>query len=310
VKQVREKAGDPVEPWQLDYVPHGINPEKFYPIAADDKEGQENLKTVRQKLFGPNEENIKFSLLYNSRNIRRKMTSDLILAYNKFLTEMIPEEERDSCRIVLHTDPVDQNGTDLIRVFKDLAPEAKFVFSRDRTDQETLNVLYNAVDVLALISSNEGFGLTVAEALMTETPVIVNVTGGIQDQCGFVDENGDYLDPEKHFNYEWGSNADGRYKKHGKWVFPVWPKTRSIVGSPATPYIFDDRCDWNDVADQIYNVYKLTPRQRKNRGKAGREYCLGGGNLNAQYMCDRFIHGIETAIENVKIPERWKVYKA
>ena len=307
VKQVRDKVGDPLKPWQLDYVPHGINPEKFYPISSDDTEGQENIDKIRTTLFGKDKDTVNFSLLYSSRNIRRKMTSDLILAFNEFLT-MIPEEERDNCRLVLHTDPVDQNGTDLIRVFKDLAPDVKYVFSKDRVDQTILNCLYNTVDVLASISSNEGFGLTVAEALMTETPVIVNVTGGLQDQCGFVDDNGELLDPEKHFNYDWGTNADGRYKQHGKWVFPVWPKTRSIVGSPQTPYIFDDRCDWKDVAKQIYEVWKLTPRQRKNRGKAGREYCLGAGNLNAEYMCNKFIEGIETTLENITIPPRWEVY--
>ena len=35
------------------------------------------------------------------------------------------------------------------------------------------------------MASNEGFGLGTAEALMAGTPIVVNVTGGMQDQCGF-----------------------------------------------------------------------------------------------------------------------------
>ena len=35
------------------------------------------------------------------------------------------------------------------------------------------------------LASNEGFGLGTCESLMSGTPIIVNVTGGLQDQCGF-----------------------------------------------------------------------------------------------------------------------------
>ena len=35
------------------------------------------------------------------------------------------------------------------------------------------------------MASNEGFGLGTCESLMAGTPIIVNVTGGLQDQCGF-----------------------------------------------------------------------------------------------------------------------------
>ena len=40
-------------------------------------------------------------------------------------------------------------------------------------------------DVTINMASNEGFGLGTCESLMCGTPIIVNVTGGLQDQCGF-----------------------------------------------------------------------------------------------------------------------------
>ena len=53
--------------------------------------------------------------------------------------------------------------------------------------------LYNIADVTINIASNEGFGLGTCESLMCGTPIVVNVTGGLQDQCGFKKEDGSYL---------------------------------------------------------------------------------------------------------------------
>ena len=40
-------------------------------------------------------------------------------------------------------------------------------------------------------------------------------------------------------------------------------KSRSIQGSPPTPYIYDDRCAWEDVTDRIKEVYSIYPLGRK-----------------------------------------------
>ena len=37
-------------------------------------------------------------------------------------------------------------------------------------------------------------------------------------------------------------------------LFPVYPTSRSIQGSPPTPYIFDDRCKWEDATKRIKEV--------------------------------------------------------
>ena len=52
----------------------------------------------------------------------------------------------------------------------------------------------------------------------------------------FEDENGDWI----KFDSNFCSNHFGTYKKHGKWAIPVFPSNTSVVGSPKTPYIFDD----------------------------------------------------------------------
>ena len=300
VKQVRS-VNEPVQPWQLSYVPHGINTNRFFKIDEGHDDWEDFNKFKLEVLEGKEYE---FVVLYNSRNIRRKMTSDIILAFKTFV-DGLPEDVRDKTCLLMHTQPVDNNGTDLIAVKEAIAPDINLVFTKGRLEDKGMNALYNMSDVLINISSNEGFGLSVAEALATATPVVVNVTGGLQDQCGFRDEEGNLLDPEVHFSYDWGSNHDGRYRDHGEWVKPVWPGTRSLQGSPLTPYIFDDRADWQDVAVALREWYDMTPEEREAAGQAGQDWALGEGGLYVENMCDLFIKGMDSAFENFTPRQRY-----
>jgi glycosyltransferase involved in cell wall biosynthesis len=300
VKQVRA-VKEPVEDWQLSYVPHGINPDKFYKIKEDDEE-YEAVREMRNRLFGDKE--YKFVLFYNSRNIRRKMTSDIMMAFNQF-RDQLPDDEKDDVVLLMHTEPSDDNGTDLRAVHRDLFPDINLVFTESKFEQDGINGLYNIADVTINISSNEGFGLSVAESLMTETPVIVNVTGGLQDQCGFRDEEGNFLDPDIHYTFEQGSNHNGKYKDHGEWVIPVFPAAINIVGSPVTPYIFDDRCTILDVTNAIMSWYQRGDEKRRKAGLAGKEFCLGDGGLNSENMCNLFIESMDTAMTNFKPRQRF-----
>ncbi len=303
VKHVSRK--DPRAPWSLSYVPHGVNIKKFFPLPDDNQE----VIDIRKQLFG--DADVKFVAFYNSRNIRRKQTSDILLAFSLFMKKLSPEE-RSKCRLVLHTQLVDEHGTDLPVVIRDVIPDMEpyIIFSKDRIEAKHINLLYNVADVTINLSSNEGFGLGTCESMMAGTPIIVNVTGGLQDQCGFKNADGEYLDPEKDFTYEWGSNHDGRFKSHGDWAFPVWPVSRSLQGSPLTPYIFDDRCSWEHAADRLMEVYTLSRAERKQRGELGRQYGLNEGMFTAEKMCDLFTEHMETAWKNWLPRERFTLVKA
>jgi hypothetical protein len=144
--------------------------------------------------------------------------------------------------------------------------------------------MYNVADVVVNIGSNEGWGLSSTEAILAGTPIINNVTGGLQDQCGFTDENGEWL----RFDGEFSTNHTGKYKNHGNWVKPVFPSNRSLQGSPATPYIFDDRVKYEDVATAIMYWYGTDPEWRDTYGKEGREWALKNG-LTAEIMGNKMI---------------------
>lgn len=291
VRQVWKK--NPPEDWQVKYIPHGADAQKFKRLTTE--EDLNRLAQLKAQIFG-NECDVQFVVMYNNRNIRRKMTGDVILAYREFLLKL-PEAKRDQCRLLLHTQPVDDAGTDLVALIRDVAPEIRVVFSSERIDTTALNDLYNISDVVINMANAEGFGIGTLEAMLAERMTIATVTGGLQDQMGFRDDEGNLLDPDIHFGPTWGSNHDGRYTTHGEWTIPLFPKTRTLIGSPPTPYIFEDHADWVDAANAIRTIYDMSPEERQRRGTLGREYALQNG-FTADQMGDNFIAAIDTTLQN------------
>jgi glycosyltransferase involved in cell wall biosynthesis len=276
----------------IKYVPHGINEKQFYPLDKS----SDDFKSFRKQVFGEGE--FDFVTFYNSRNLRRKSTSDLILAFKTFI-DALPKQQADKCALVLHTDAVDDNGTDLPRVIEMLmGTKQKNIFiSNQKINTEQLNKYYNLADITALISSNEGWGLSLTESMMAGTPILANVTGGMQDQMRFEDADGNWI----KFTEAFGSNHLGKYKKHGKFAFPVFPRNISLIGSPPTPYIFDDRCDFRDVASQLLDAYalKMEDANEYNKlGEAAREWVTSDeAMMTAANMSKNVIDGIDETFE-------------
>ena len=291
----------PLEDWQVDYVPHGINPDIYKPTEVPED--------FRKQVLG--DKDYKFVLFWMNRNIKRKQPSDVIWAFKQF-KDGLPKKDQDKVCLIMHTAPVDQNGTNLIEVQKRIAPDCDIKFSTDRISQQQLNYLYNLSDCTINIAGNEGFGLVTAESVMAGTPIIVNVTGGLQDQCGFKKKSdGKYFTADDYkqigslHNYrEWEDKVT-----HGQWVKPVWPRTQTMVGSVPTPYIIDDKVDIVEVADAIRYWYDIPRQERKNRAMIGREEFLGEMGLNAKNQNECMANGILKAIENWKPKEKFNVYK-
>ncbi len=292
--------------WDSTYIPHGINEKDFYPVK-NEKERLE-MNKMKSELFRG--QDVDFSMLYINRNIRRKMTSDTIMAFREFAYRL-PKEKRDKTAFILHTQPVDGNGTDLPAVVQEMCPDLNVIFSTNKLDNKHMNFLYNIADVTINIASNEGFGLGTCESLMCGTPIIVNVTGGMQDQCGFrlKDKHLTYQDyAEIESLHDWRKWEHNEDLTHGEWVKPVWPRTRSLQGSPPTPYIFDDRCDWIDASNSIEHFYNMTPEERKECGFKGHEFVTGDdGMMSARHMGQLFIDHMETALDKWTPRKRYEV---
>jgi glycosyltransferase involved in cell wall biosynthesis len=291
-----EKRGDKV----IEYVPHGLNEKHFYPIK-DEAEVKE-LEQFRNTLFGGEQKD--FVVFFNSRNIRRKQIPDTMLAFRYFL-DTLPKEKAEKCAMVLHTEVVSEHGTDLEAVRKILFQDypSAIYFSTNKLTPQQLNQLYNIADAQILLTSNEGWGLSLTEAILAGTPIIANVTGGMQDQMRFEDEDGNWFEPTP----ELPSNHTGKLRKHGVWAFPVYPTNRSIQGSPKTPYIFDDRCTSEDAADQIKRLYKMTREERKAFGARGREWALNEAGLTGGAMGVRAIKAIDKLFDTWTPRERYEL---
>ena len=277
----------------IKYIPHGLNNTTFRPLA----DGDSGLAETKNKIN--NGKDVDFTLLFNSRNIRRKSIPDTILAWKFFMDTLTPKQ-RKKCNFILHTDPVSDAGTDLLAVINFLFPEVgsgNLILSQQKLTRDQLNQFYNIADGVILLSSAEGWGLSLTEALLTGTPIIANVTGGMQDQMRFEDKDGNWID----FDENIPSNHRGTYKTHGEWAFPVYPTSLSLVGSPKTPYIWDDRCTPEDAAKQIRALYDMSKKDRKKIGKAGYDWVTSKeAGFTAKFMGNRVIEGMDDLFSKFK----------
>jgi len=288
------------EDWQITYVPHGINKKRFFKVNKNNDKFREF-----ENKFGL--KNYSFKILYSNRNIRRKQPGDVVLSFKHFV-DQLPKEKRKECVLIMHTLPVDDNGTDLRAVCKEIIPTYNYIFTWDISgpfNDEQMNFLFNSIDVYINLASNEGFGLGSCEALTVGKMIVVNVTGGLQDQCGFYEremapDGSGYV--QKHLTeddyIELKSNHDKKIEDHGDWVKPVWPSNISLQGSPATPYIFDDRCKYQDAGEALKYLYDLGQEEREKRGNLGYKFVKDNNiGMDSKEMGKRFMNSMDTAFE-------------
>jgi glycosyltransferase involved in cell wall biosynthesis len=290
----------PKEDWAVQYVPHGIDENKFFPVINNFE-----FEAFKDNILDKKEYD--FVVLWNSRNIRRKNAPDIILSWRTFL-DQLPKEKAKKCILLMKTDPVFEHGTDLPKVVETICdPKIHNVKIIDkRFEEKELNYLYNCSDAHMFMTDNEGWGLGLTESLTAGRMIIAPVQGGMQDQMRFEDENGDWI----NFTTEWPSNADGRYKKCGEWAIPMFPKTRSIKGSPLTPYIFSSQVSIEDAAIALMKVYKMGPEERQRRGMAGRKWILSDeSKFTAKGMGQGFIDNLDKLLKEWKPQPRFRVIK-
>ena len=291
-----------IEGVDLTYLPHGVGKNKFYKI--DEKHVEfSRYYDFRDRLFKKIGLDPEFIFFFNSRNIRRKGVSNLILAY-KLFCDKIGKEAADETCLLLHCDRSDPNGTDLPATQQALAPGCNVRFTDSKFPINELNYLYNIADVTCQPSTAEGFGLSVCESLMAETPILASCIGGLQDQMGFKKEDGNYL-TVKDYSAEWPTNSDGKYKDHGEWAFPMWP-VHTLQGSPPTPYIYDSIIKISDIKDKLLETYNLGTKELERRGKLGREYVTDKNiMMTSKAMGEGFITQLENMLKYWKPRKRF-----
>jgi len=242
-----------------EYIPHAVNPADFYVMPEVD------VQKSRVELFGP-EKKDSFILFYNSRNARRKKTSDAVVAFKQF-ADSVGDVNGEKTFFVMHTDPHDHEGSNLFEVCKMLGlKNTQITFSKDRVMFDKLALMYNMADATVCISAEEGFGLSSLESLYCGTPVISSKTGGLQEQ---------------NINPDTGE------------VFGVQiePASKLLVGSQQIPYIYSDHVSHQQVVDAMKQMYDLSRSQRKELGKRARD------NVTKRYDMNNMVAQWDRAIE-------------
>lgn len=290
----------------IKYVPHGIDEKIFFPIKSHHPEYL-HLQEMKKQLFKGKE--YEFVAIWNSRNIARKCPSTILESW-KYFVDNLDEEQASKTALIMHSQPLDENGTNLFAVADMLfGNDNKYnvIFSEQRYTPEQMNLLYNCADVGILISSNEGWGLSLTEAMMCGRPIIANVSGGMQDQMRFEDSDGNWIE----FNENIPSNHKGHFDKHGKWAFPVFPSNLTLVGSQLTPYIYDDRVCAVDLSHKIHEVYltKTSP-EWEDICDSAREWVISEESMmTSKRMSNNMIEGINETLNKFKPKNKFELIK-
>jgi len=300
-KRTDKPTWKPHSDWQVSYVPHGIDSNEYKPVEVP--------LNFKNEVLGGKEYD--FLFFWSNRNIRRKQPSDVIMAFKNFCSEL-GEEKASKVALVMHTQPIDQNGTNLREVASTLAPECNVIFSDKRRTTEELNYLYNMADVTVNIAGNEGFGLTTAESVMAGTPIIVNVTGGLQDQCGFKKKSdGKYFTAEDYIQigslHKWRDWEDK--VTWGEWATPIWSRVQTLTGSVPTPYIWDDKVDIIELSEKMESVYNTPKETLVKNGLEGRRAFIEDMGLSQKNMCQQLVNGVESTFKNWKPRKRYELFK-
>ncbi len=216
------------------YLPHTVDTEVFKTLP------QEEIDKFKQTHFQKDDNRIIF--FWNNRNARRKQSNSLVFWFKEFLDKV----GHDKACLLMHTDPKDPHGPDLEAVIDELGVnEGQIMISPIKYPPERMAYLYNIADCTINISDAEGFGLSTLESLACATPIIVNMTGGLQEQV-----------------------TDGK-----EWFgIGIEPSSKALIGSQQVPFIREDRISKEDFIDALTKMYKMSSTKRKKLGLAGQQH--------------------------------------
>ena len=253
-------------PTKTNFIPHALPEEIHFPLS------DQQILEAKPNVLGPDRAD-HFVLFWINRNARRKRPSDLLLGWKIFLERIKNKYGKDDATLLLHCDPKDAEGPNLFGVVEELDIRDSVVFSTDRVSFEQINILHNISDCCINISYAEGFGLATLEAMQAAKPVIAVKTGGLTRQVV------DHRDGSEN-----GVALDVTFK--------------SLVGSQHVPYIYEDYCSQEAIADAIMKIYEMNPAERKALGQKAREYVLA--EFSQQKTIDLWHDSLNDTLANWK----------
>ena len=149
----------------------------------------------------------------------------------------------DKACLIMHTNPKDEHGQDLEDIILQLGlDQGQAMLSTNKYPPEHMSMLYNMADCTVNIADAEGFGLSTLESLACGTPIIVNMTGGLQEQV-----------------------TDGK-----SWFgIGIEPCSKSVIGSQEIPYIYEDRVNKEEFLAAMVEMFNTSKEKRDKMGEKG-----------------------------------------
>lgn len=163
---------------------HGTNLTDFHPVE------QEKAREFRTRYFNGKADG-KFLVLNVNRNQPRKDLPRTLAAFDKLV-----QRHPDSF-LYIHCQAQDQAGDifEVARNFKNIHLGENWTVPQDFSANKgipisDLNLLYNAADCAVTSTLGEGWGLSITEAMATETPIVAPRNSSVPEILGENDERG------------------------------------------------------------------------------------------------------------------------
>ena len=229
---------------ETEYLPHAVDPDIFSPISLEKK------KAIREDMLQERDRD-KFIVFWNNRNARRKLSGSVLW----WFAEWADKVGTDKVSLIMHTDPSDVHGQDLVYLINDTGKtEGTIQLSTQKMPPEALANMYQISDVTANVADAEGFGLATLESLSCGVPIIATMTGGLQEQV---------TDGENWFGVG------------------IEPASKAVIGSQDVPYIYEDRVSKEDFHAALDTLYNMSVEERQEMGLAGRKHVEDNYNFAA-----------------------------
>lgn len=264
----------PHYPDKVNYIPHAFPKEIYFPLPA------EQVKQLRSQNFGTNADH--FIALWVNRNATRKMGSDVIASFSRFLDRLEKEEGHRKALLLMHTNPADQEGPNLFAVADLYKVSSNVLFSPNKIEFAEMNVLQNITDCCVNVSKAEGFGLQTLIALQVGKPILALKTGGMTRQVI------DHRD-----GVELG--------------VAIEPAERTLVGSQLVPFIHEDIVDKEAVVDGFMKLYRMSSAEKEALSVKARDY------VDYEFSYDKMISEWDRTLETCvtdwknKKPAQWEL---
>lgn len=234
-------------PEKTNFIPHALPEEIFHPLK------DEQVVELKSQILGPDRAD-HFVAFWINRNAKRKRSNDVLESWKFFMDELQKKHGHQKATLIMHTDPLDMQGSNLLKTSEMYGLQGSVFFSRERISFDQVMTLHNVSDFCFNISMNEGFGLGTLEAMQCGKPIIALKTGGLTRQV-----------------------VDHRDGSENGIALPV--ELRSLVGSQMVPYIYEDYVTNETIANSFMKMYEMGPEARKKLGQKARAYVQSEFNL-------------------------------